>query len=113
MVVLNIFIRLKLFIVTIKKREYVVVQPSSNYMGSICMPHLFNMKMLSQPVLAFGPLKPVLSVVFNCKLQAHNILFVFASGKTMNSLDLSKKKRQKEIELWPIAFLLHVDLHNM
>ena len=35
MVVLNIFIRLKLFIVTIKKREYVVVQPSPNYMGSI------------------------------------------------------------------------------
>ena len=72
MVVLNIFIRLKLFIVTIRKREYVVAQPSSNYMASIFMPHLFNMKMLSQPVLAFGPLKPVLSVVFNCKLQAHN-----------------------------------------
>ena len=72
MIVLNILIRLKLFIVTIKKREYVVVQPSSNFMGSIFMPHLFNMKMLSQPVLAFGPLKPVLSVMFNCNLRAHN-----------------------------------------
>ena len=43
----------------------------------------------------------------------HTIRFVFASGKTMNSLDLSKKKRQKEVKLWPIAFLLHVDLHDM
>ena len=71
MVVLNIFKRLKLFIVTVEKREYVVVQPSSNYMGSIFMPHLFSMKKLSQPVLALGPLKPVLSVVFNCNLRAH------------------------------------------
>ena len=40
------------------------------------MPHLFNIKMLSQPVLSFGPLKPVLSVMFNCNLRAQNNEFI-------------------------------------
>ncbi len=73
MVVLNILIRLKLFIVTVQKREYDFVYNQARIIWvPFFMPHLFNIKMLSQPVLAFGPLKPVLSVVFNCNLRAHN-----------------------------------------